>query len=109
MANVIRIHEHGTPSVMRLETEDIRAPARGEVFLRQEAIGVNYVDIMVRDGRFGVRLPVVLGFEGGGCRREPGSRRQRVFHRRPRRIFLLGGRVRVRARDRCERARGPPA
>ena len=66
MANVIRIHEHGTPSVMRLEAEDIRAPAHGEVCLRQEAIGVNYVDTMVRDGRFGLPLPVVLGFEGAG-------------------------------------------
>ena len=66
MAKIVRIHEHGAPSAMRFETEDVRPLATGEVRLRQDAIGVNYVDTMVRDGRFAMPLPLVLGFEGAG-------------------------------------------
>lgn len=66
MTVVVRLHEHGTSSVLHLETEGNRAPAHGEVWPRQEAIGVNCVDIMVRDGRFGMLSPLVSGFEGTG-------------------------------------------
>jgi len=66
MTSTIRMHATGAPSVLRLEDGDAGAPGPGQVRLRQEAIGVNYVDTMVRDGRFPLALPAVPGFEGAG-------------------------------------------
>src|ERR1041385_3287779 len=66
MANVIRIHEHGGPDVLRVETADVGEPARGEVKVRQEAIGVNFFDTMMRDGSWDGPLPMVLGAEAAG-------------------------------------------
>ncbi|MGW0425396.1 zinc-binding dehydrogenase [Streptomyces sp. NPDC003015] len=66
MAKIIRIHEHGEPSVLRVETADIAEPGPGEVKIRQEAIGVNFFDTMLRDGRVNGPLPMVLGSEGSG-------------------------------------------
>ncbi|HQT66534.1 MAG: quinone oxidoreductase [Rhodospirillales bacterium 20-60-12] len=66
MAQIIRMTKHGAPSVLRLETVEIGRPGPGEVRLVQDAIGVNYVDTMVRDGRFALPLPLVPGFEGAG-------------------------------------------
>ncbi|MET8406379.1 zinc-binding dehydrogenase [Streptomyces sp900116325] len=66
MANVIRIHEHGGPDVLRVETADVGEPARGEVKVRQEAIAVNFFDTMMRDGSVDGPLPMVLGSEAAG-------------------------------------------
>jgi NADPH2:quinone reductase len=67
------MHDHGAPSVLRLETAEVGKPGRGEVRLLQDAIGVNYVDTMVRDGRFAMPLPLVPGFEGAGVIAEVGE------------------------------------
>lgn len=64
------IHEKGTPDVLRWESIDVPAPGPGEVRLRNEAVGLNYVDTYHRRGiphPWPVPpLPVVLGFEGAG-------------------------------------------
>ncbi len=66
MTTTIRMQHTGAPSVLRPEDIAAGAPGSGQVRLRQKAIGVNYVDTMVRDGRFPVPLPAVPGFEGAG-------------------------------------------
>jgi NADPH2:quinone reductase len=66
MTEIIRIHEHGAPGVLRRETLEVGMPGPGQVRLRQEAIGLNYVDTMLRDGRYPAPLPLVPGFEGAG-------------------------------------------
>jgi NADPH2:quinone reductase len=66
MARVIRIHENGDPSVLRIEDEQVGAPGRGEVRLVQEAIGINFVDGMVREGVYPQALPTIPGFEAAG-------------------------------------------
>ena len=38
------IHEKGTPDVFRWEEVEVGAPGEGEVRIRNEAVGVNYVD-----------------------------------------------------------------
>lgn len=64
----IRIYQQGAPAVMQYETlpGPLPAPARGQVLLRQEAAGVNFVDTMFRDGSFGVGLPFDMGVEAAG-------------------------------------------
>ncbi|MFG2358707.1 zinc-binding dehydrogenase [Streptomyces sp. NPDC048521] len=66
MAQVIRIHEHGGPAVLRIETADVGEPGRGEVKLRQEVLGVNFFDTMLRDGSADSPLPLILGSEASG-------------------------------------------
>ena len=64
------IYEKGAPDVFRWEEVEVGAPGRGEIRIRNEAVGVNYVDTYHRRGMphpWPVpELPLVLGFEGAG-------------------------------------------
>lgn len=52
---------------MGYERESITEPGPGQVRIRQEAIGVNFVDTYYRDGKFPVRsFPYVPGVEAAG-------------------------------------------
>ena len=62
----IRIHETGGPEVMKLEEVELPKPGRGEVRLRQHAVGVNFVDIYHRTGFYPMPLPFTPGSEGAG-------------------------------------------
>ena len=62
----IRIHQTGGPEVMRLEEIELPPPGKGEVRLRQHAIGVNYMDIYLRTGLYPASLPFTPGGEGAG-------------------------------------------
>ncbi|OLS62340.1 quinone oxidoreductase family protein [Pseudomonas putida] len=66
MAHAIRFSEPGAPDVLELQAVDDLAPGPGEVWLEQEAIGVNYLDITQRKGAVPVPLPGGLGLEGAG-------------------------------------------
>ena len=67
MSKAIRIHEHGGPEVLRWEDVPTPEPAAGEVLIRQEAIGVNFIDIYYRTGLYKLpEFPAVLGMEGAG-------------------------------------------
>ena len=65
-AQAIRIHALGGPEVLKLETVDVPAPAAGEVTIRHEAIGINFIDTYFRTGLYPTPLPSGLGFEGAG-------------------------------------------
>jgi NADPH2:quinone reductase len=65
-AQAIRIHETGGPEVLRVEEIDVPAPGKGEVRIRQTAIGVNFTDIYNRTGLYKQPLPIVLGHEAAG-------------------------------------------
>lgn len=67
MAQVIRIHEHGGPDVLRVEGRDAGSPGPGEVLIKQRAIGLNYIDVYHRTGLYTVpALPAIIGMEGAG-------------------------------------------
>ncbi len=66
MNTTIRFHKNGGPSVLEVEDDAIVAPGRGQVRLRHEAIGVNFIDTLFREGAFPVPLPSVPGVEGVG-------------------------------------------
>jgi NADPH2:quinone reductase len=66
MAHRVRFHETGAPSVLRYEETSIGEPGNGQVRLRQEAIGVNFVDTLFRDGKIAVPVPFAIGVEGAG-------------------------------------------
>lgn len=66
MAQVVRIHAHGGPEVLKVEEVDVGEPGPGQVKLRQRAIGVNYIDTYQRSGLYKLPLPFVAGSEGAG-------------------------------------------
>jgi len=62
----IRVHEVGGPEVLRLEELPLPEPGPGEVLVRLQAIGVNFIDTYKRKGLYPVPLPFTLGEEGAG-------------------------------------------
>ena len=62
----IRIHEHGGPEVLRLETIDVGEPGPGQARVRHTAIGVNFIDTYHRSGLYPMTLPATLGSEAAG-------------------------------------------
>ncbi|HEX8006963.1 MAG TPA: alcohol dehydrogenase catalytic domain-containing protein, partial [Trebonia sp.] len=44
----VRYHDHGGPDVLAVEEADIPSPGPGQVLIRTEAIGINYVDVQLR-------------------------------------------------------------
>ena len=67
MSKSIRIYDYGGPDVLRWEDVPAPEPAAGEVLIRQEAIGVNFIDIYYRTGLYKLpEFPAVLGMEGAG-------------------------------------------
>jgi NADPH:quinone reductase len=62
----IRVHEQGPAENMRLEDIDLPAPQAGEVRIRHEAIGVNYIDTYHRSGLYKLPLPTGIGMEAAG-------------------------------------------
>jgi NADPH2:quinone reductase len=57
----------GPPSVLRYEQHEIATLGPHEVLIRQTAIGLNYIDIQHRTGRYALpRYPSPIGIEGAG-------------------------------------------
>jgi NADPH:quinone reductase len=44
----VRYHSHGGPEVLVVEEADIPRPGSGQVLIRTEAVGLNYVDVQLR-------------------------------------------------------------
>jgi NADPH2:quinone reductase len=62
----IVVERFGGPEVMHLRERETPAPGPGQVLVRQEAIGVNFIDVYRRTGLYAVELPSVPGMEGAG-------------------------------------------
>ncbi|WP_348647182.1 quinone oxidoreductase [Aestuariivirga sp. YIM B02566] len=62
----IQIAENGGPEVMHLVDVDVPSPGKGEIRLRQTAIGLNYIDTYHRSGLYALPLPAGIGMEGAG-------------------------------------------
>jgi len=67
MPNAIRIHQTGGPEVLKWESFDPGTPQPGEVRIRHEAIGLNFIDVYHRSGLYPLpSYPAVIGMEGAG-------------------------------------------
>ena len=60
------IDQTGGPEVIQWRELELPAPGPGEVLLRHEAVGLNYIDTYQRSGLYPMRLPGPLGFEAAG-------------------------------------------
>ncbi|HUS17658.1 MAG TPA: quinone oxidoreductase [Chloroflexia bacterium] len=62
----IQVETIGGPEVLREQEVALPAPGPGEVRLRQEAVGVNFIDVYHRSGQYKGALPLTPGQEGAG-------------------------------------------
>ncbi|GGA81463.1 quinone oxidoreductase [Brucella endophytica] len=67
MTHAIRVHKLGGPDVLAYETVKVGEPGSGEAKIRQEAIGLNFIDVYFRTGLYKApALPFTPGNEGAG-------------------------------------------
>jgi NADPH2:quinone reductase len=62
----IVVRRTGGPEVLEREEIAIPAPGPGEILVRHEAIGLNFIDTYFRSGLYPVPLPTGLGSEAAG-------------------------------------------
>jgi NADPH:quinone reductase len=67
MMKAIRIHAAGGPEVMKWEDVPRPEPGQGEALIKQEAVGLNYIDVYFRSGLYKApTMPLIIGQEGAG-------------------------------------------
>jgi NADPH2:quinone reductase len=66
MVHAIRVHQAGGPEVLQWEEVEVGEPGPGQVRLKQEAAGLNYIDVYHRTGLYPQEFPFVPGVEGAG-------------------------------------------
>jgi NADPH2:quinone reductase len=64
--HAIEITETGGPEVLRHVETAQPTPGQGELLIKTEAIGVNFIDTYFREGKYPRQLPFVLGSEACG-------------------------------------------
>ena len=62
----IRVQSPGGPEALRYEDVPQPSPAAGQVLVKVEAAGVNYIDVYQRTGLYKVATPFTLGQEAAG-------------------------------------------
>ena len=56
----------GGPEVIQWREVDLPAPGAGEILVRHEAVGLNYIDTYFRSGLYPAALPSGIGMEAAG-------------------------------------------
>ena len=73
MPKAIRIRRTGGPDAMRWEDVEVGTPGPGEIRIRHEAVGLNYIDVYFRTGLYPApSLPFSPGMEGAGSSKRSG-------------------------------------
>ena len=81
---VIKIEKFGGPEVLELKDIEIGKPGPKEVLVKNNSIGLNYIDVYHRTGLYPLELPSGIGLEASGVIEEIGAE---VSH------FKVGDRV----------------
>ena len=63
---IVRVHEFGGPEALQYEDAPVPDPSSGEVRVRIESIGLNFIDCYHRKGLYPGGLPVTPGMEAAG-------------------------------------------
>lgn len=66
MIQVVKFAAVGGPDVLELQQAAMPTPGRGEVVLRQTAVGLNFIDTYHRTGLYPMPLPSGIGLEAAG-------------------------------------------
>ena len=60
------ISKNGGPEVLELKDIKLGEPKSGAVLIKNEAIGLNYIDTYHRSGLYPLKLPSGIGLEAAG-------------------------------------------
>ncbi|MGV0750730.1 quinone oxidoreductase family protein [Mycolicibacter minnesotensis] len=71
--HAVEVAATGGPEVLNLVDRPQPSPTSGEVLIRVEAVGVNYIDTYFRSGIYPAELPFVVGSEAAGTVAEVGA------------------------------------
>jgi NADPH2:quinone reductase len=66
MPHAIRVHQAGGPEVLQWEEVEVGEPGLGQIRLRQQAVGLNFIDVYHRTGLYKQEMPFTPGVEGAG-------------------------------------------
>ncbi len=66
MAKTVQIREFGGPDKMEFVDLPVGDPGPGQIRIRHEACGLNFIDTYQRSGVYPLKLPHPLGMEGAG-------------------------------------------
>ncbi len=66
MPKAVQIQQFGGPEVLQIVDMPVGDPGPGEVRIRHQACGLNYIDVYHRTGLYPNPLPLLLGMEGAG-------------------------------------------
>jgi NADPH:quinone reductase len=66
MARTIQITAYGGPEQLKLVDVPVGEPGPGEIRIRHQACGLNFIDVYQRTGLYQNPLPLNLGMEGSG-------------------------------------------
>ena len=68
MVAAVRVHKAGGPEVLTYEEVELPAPGPGQIRIKQDAIGINYIDTYFRMGAYPPPdgYPFIAGNEGAG-------------------------------------------
>lgn len=69
----VQIYEAGGPEVLQLTELPIPVPGPGQVLIRVEAVGVNFIEIYFRKGQYKAAMPMIPGSEAAGTVEELGA------------------------------------
>jgi NADPH:quinone reductase len=89
-ARMVSLSKLGGPEVIELIDKELPPPGKGEVQLRQTAIGFNFIDVYQRSGYYPLDLPTGLGHEAVGVVQELGEGVTR-FKRGDRVMYMNAG------------------
>ena len=99
MVKAIRVYRTGGPEVLKHEEIELAEPGRGEIRVKHEAIGVNYIDTYFRSGLYPSPDALHPRQRGGGRRHRGRQGRDGLQDRRPGR--LCGGTSQLRRGGEC--------
>lgn len=69
----IRLDKAGGPEVMQLAEVPVPTPGTGQILIRHQACGLNFIDIYQRSGLYPLTYPSGLGLEGAGIVEQVGA------------------------------------
>jgi len=73
MTKAIVIQKNGGPEVLELTDVVVGEPGAGEIRVRHQAVGLNFIDVYQRSGLYTLPLPLQLGMEASGVVEAVGS------------------------------------
>src|SRR5712671_6369911 len=74
----IQVTKTGGPEVLTVAELSVPKPKENEAVVQIKAIGVNFIDVYVREGRYPAQIPFILGQEGAGVVTEVGAKATEV-------------------------------